>query len=46
MSDYIIENELKEKGYKLIAGVDEAGRKSLQVYLQCVILPDGLVDIT
>ncbi len=47
MSDYIIENELKEKGYKLIAGVDEAGRGPLAgpVFAAAVILPDGLVDI-
>ena len=29
MPDYIIENDLKAKGYNLIAGVDEAGRGPL-----------------
>lgn len=38
-----IENGLKEKGFKYIAGVDEAGRGPLAgpVYAAAVILPDG-----
>ncbi len=38
-----IENNLKEKGFKYIAGVDEAGRGPLAgpVYAAAVILPDG-----
>ena len=38
-----IERGLKEKGYSLIAGVDEAGRGPLAgpVYAAAVILPDG-----
>ena len=38
-----IEKSLKEKGYKYIAGVDEAGRGPLAgpVYAAAVILPDG-----
>ena len=38
-----IENSLKEKGYKLVAGVDEAGRGPLAgpVYAAAVILPEG-----
>lgn len=38
-----IENSLKEKGYKYIAGVDEAGRGPLAgpVYAAAVILPNG-----
>ena len=38
-----IENSLKEKGFKYIAGVDEAGRGPLAgpVYAAAVILPDG-----
>ncbi len=37
------EKELKENGYQLIAGVDEAGRGPLAgaVYAAAVILPDG-----
>ena len=40
-----IEKELKAKGYKLICGVDEAGRGPLagNVVAAAVILPDGLV---
>jgi len=40
-----IENELKEKGYNIIAGVDEAGRGPLagDVYAAAVILPDGVL---
>ena len=39
------ERELKNKGYKMIAGVDEAGRGPLAgaVYAAAVILPDGEV---
>ena len=38
-----IENSLKEKGFKYIAGVDEAGRGPLAgpVYAAAVVLPDG-----
>lgn len=40
-----IENELKEKGYNVIAGVDEAGRGPLagDVYAAAVILPEGVL---
>jgi len=40
---WIIEKSLKEKGFKYIAGVDEAGRGPLAgpVYAAAVILPDG-----
>ena len=43
MPDYIIENDLKDKGYNLIAGVDEAGRGPLAgpVCAAAVILPDN-----
>ena len=43
MPDYIIENDLKAKGYNLIAGVDEAGRGPLAgpVCAAAVILPDN-----
>ena len=39
------ENELKNKGYNLIAGVDEAGRGPLAgpVYAAAVILKEGAV---
>ena len=39
------ENELKNKGYNLIAGVDEAGRGPLAgpVYAAAVILKEGVV---
>lgn len=40
-----IENSLFEKGYSLIAGVDEAGRGPLagDVYAAAVILPEGII---
>ncbi len=40
-----IENSLFEKGYKFIAGVDEAGRGPLagDVYAAAVILPENLI---
>lgn len=43
-SMWIIENELIQKGYKYIAGVDEAGRGPLagDVYAAAVILPHGI----
>ncbi len=45
MPDYSIENELHEKGYKYVCGIDEAGRGPLcgPVYAAACILPDGLV---
>ncbi len=44
---YEYENSLKEQGYKLIAGVDEAGRGPLAgpVFAAAVILPDGLDEL-
>ena len=41
---YKYENELQREGYKLIAGVDEAGRGSLAgpMVIAAVILPPGL----
>jgi ribonuclease HII len=41
---WIYERELYEKGYKVIAGVDEAGRGPLAgpVYAAAAILPEGL----
>lgn len=45
MPDYSIENELTQKGYTSICGVDEAGRGPLcgPVVAAACILPDGLV---
>ena len=45
MLDWNIENEYYSKGYKVIAGLDEAGRGPLagEVYAAAVILPEGLV---
>lgn len=45
MPDYSIENELHEKGYEYVCGVDEAGRGPLcgPVFAAACILPDGLV---
>ena len=42
MDNYEYERELKDKGIKLIAGVDEVGRGPLvgPVVAACVILPD------
>ncbi len=42
--DYTLENELREKGYNYICGVDEAGRGPLcgPVVAAAVILPYGL----
>ena len=42
---YEIENRLKESGYNLIAGVDEAGRGPLAgpVYAAAVILPENTI---
>lgn len=42
--EYFLENELRDKGYTAICGVDEAGRGPLcgPVVAAAVILPDGL----
>ena len=42
---YEYENDLKKKGYKLIAGLDEAGRGPLYgpVVAACCVLPDNFV---
>ena len=44
MPDYSIEQELHERGYKYVCGVDEAGRGPLcgPVFAAACILPDGL----
>lgn len=44
---YEYENEAKAKGYKMICGVDEAGRGPLAgpVFAAAVILPQGLENI-
>ena len=44
MPDYSIEQSLHEKGYKMVCGIDEAGRGPLcgPVYAAACILPDGL----
>ena len=44
---YEYENLLKEQGYSLVAGIDEAGRGPLAgpVFAAAVILPDGLGDL-
>lgn len=44
---YEYENELKNKGYEIVCGVDEAGRGPLAgpVFAAAVILPAGLEDI-
>ena len=44
MPDYSIEQELHEKGYSLVCGVDEAGRGPLcgPVFAAACILPKGL----
>ena len=43
MLEFVIENELKEQGYRMICGTDEAGRGCLcgPVCAAAVILPDG-----
>ena len=43
MPDYSIENEIRLKGFSLVAGVDEAGRGPLAgpVCAAAVILPKG-----
>lgn len=43
MPDYLIENELKTRGFELVCGVDEAGRGPLcgPVCAAAVILPAG-----
>lgn len=45
MPDYSIENELHKQGFRLVCGVDEAGRGPLcgPVFAAACILPDGLV---
>lgn len=44
MPDFSYENNLKQKGFSLICGVDEAGRGPLAgpVYAAACILPEGL----
>ena len=44
---YKYEHQLKEKGYQLICGIDEAGRGPLAgpVFAAAVILPEGLEDL-
>ncbi len=44
MPDFSFENELRQKGYNLICGVDEAGRGPLAgpVCAAAVILPEGI----
>ena len=44
MPDYSIEQELHEKGFQYVCGIDEAGRGPLcgPVYAAACILPDGL----
>ena len=43
MPDYSIENDIKLKGYEVVAGVDEAGRGPLAgpVCAAAVILPEN-----
>ena len=44
MLEYNYEEEIYEKGYKLVCGVDEAGRGPLMgpVFAAAVVLPKGL----
>ena len=44
MLEYTFENMYHEKGYRMICGVDEAGRGPLagNVVAAAVIMPDGL----
>ena len=44
MPDYSLEKEYSDKGYKVICGVDEAGRGPLcgPVFAAACVLPDGL----
>ena len=44
---YEFENKAHEDGYKIVCGVDEAGRGPLAgpVYAAAVILPDGLEEL-
>ena len=44
---YEFENKAHEEGYKIVCGVDEAGRGPLAgpVYAAAVILPDGLEEM-
>jgi ribonuclease HII len=43
MLDYSYENSAHEKGYKIVCGIDEAGRGPLAgpVFAAAVILPEG-----
>jgi len=45
MPDFSYENNIKQQGFSLVCGVDEAGRGPLAgpVYAAACILPDGLV---
>ena len=47
MADYAYETLCREKGFALVAGVDEAGRGPLAgpVFAAAVILPEGLEDL-
>ena len=44
---YEYENQLKEQGFEIVCGVDEAGRGPLAgpVFAAAVILPEGLSDL-
>lgn len=45
MPDFSYENNIKQKGFSLVCGVDEAGRGPLAgpVYAAACVLPDGLI---